>query len=323
MSSAFGGDPSGASSSISGTVQHVLDARQFSREWIEGPLFSRARELQETPLNDVPKALAGKRLFYLFYEASTRTRVSFETAVTLLGGNAAGMESHELMPEDERLEDRIKVVNEYGYDFVLLRYHQEGGARRAADVSRAPVINAGDGAGQHPTQALLDAYTLWRELGRIDGLRVALVGDLSYERTTNSLAYLLARFSGIKLYLVSPHLLRIRDSLRSHLEESGTVLEEVRDLRSVASEVDVVYMTRAHSDRLEHARRFDEGAAHYSVDSSVMEQLSSHAIVLHPLPRGQELPAELDSDPRVACFRQAQNGLFVRMALLSMLAGEQ
>src|SRR5262245_28185429 len=112
---------------MAGVAQHVLDARQFSREWIEESLFPQARELQETPLNDVPRALTGKRLFYLFYEASTRTRVSFETAVTLLGGNVAGMESHELMPEDERLEDRIKVVNQYGYDFVLLRYHQEGG----------------------------------------------------------------------------------------------------------------------------------------------------------------------------------------------------
>ncbi len=323
LSALFGGESHGAPGAGSAPDRHVLDARQFSRDWIENELFRKAAELQDVELNDVPHVLTGKRLFYLFYEASTRTRVSFETAVSLLGGNVAGMESHELMPEDERLEDRIQVINQYGYDFILLRYHQEGGARRAADVSRAPVINAGDGAGQHPTQALLDAYTLRRELGRIDGLRVALVGDLSYERTTNSLAYLLARFSGIKLYLVSPHLLRIREGLRSHLAESGTEFEEVRDLRSIAHELDVIYMTRAHSDRLEHARRFDNGAAHYSVDSDVLARLPSHSVVLHPLPRGQELPAELDADPRIACFRQAQNGLFVRMALLSLLAGEQ
>ena len=301
--------------------QHVLDARQFTREWIENELFPRALQLQQTPLNEITRTLVGKRLFYLFYEASTRTRVSFETAVTLLGGNVAGMESHELVPEDERLEDRIQVINQYGYDFLLLRYHQEGGARRAADVSRVPVINAGDGAGQHPTQALLDAYTLWRELDRVDGLRIALVGDLSYERTTTSLAYLLARFAGIKLYLVSPHLLRIRDTLRTYLEQSSTAFEEARDLREVASEVDAIYVTRAHSDRLDHARRFDDGAAHYTVDAGVMQQLRPEAIVLHPLPRGQELPAELDTDPRIACFRQAQNGLYIRMALLSRLAG--
>jgi len=304
-------------------AQHLLDARQFTREWIENDLFPRARQLQQTPLNEVAQTLVGKRLFYLFYEASTRTRVSFETAVTLLGGKVAGMESHELIPEDERLEDRIQVINQYGYDFLLLRYHQEGGARRAAGVSRVPVINAGDGAGQHPTQALLDAYTLWRELDRVDGLSIALVGDLSYERTTTSLAYLLARFRGIKLYLVSPHLLRIREGLRTYLEESGTAFEEARDLRSVASEVDAIYVTRAHSDRLDHARRFDDGASHYTVDAGVMEQLRPQAIVLHPLPRGQELPAELDADPRIACFRQAQNGLYVRMALLSLLAGGQ
>jgi aspartate carbamoyltransferase catalytic subunit len=304
-------------------AQHVLDARQFTRDWIEGDLFPRAHQLQQTPVSEITRTLVGRRLFYLFYEASTRTRVSFETAVTLLGGNVAGMESHELIPEDERLEDRIQVINQYGYDFLLLRYHQEGGARRAAEVSRVPVINAGDGAGQHPTQALLDAYTLWKELDRIDGLSIALVGDLSYERTTTSLAYLLTRFDRIKLYLVSPHLLRIRDTLRTYLEESGTAFEEARDLREVASEVDAIYVTRAHSDRLDHARRFDDGAAHYTVDAGVMEQLRPQAIVLHPLPRGQELPAELDADPRIACFRQAQNGLYVRMALLSLLAGGQ
>jgi aspartate carbamoyltransferase catalytic subunit len=303
-------------------ARHVIDARQFTRNWIEKELFPRARQLQQTPMNEIAQTLVGKRLFYLFYEPSTRTRVSFETAVMLLGGNVAGMGSHELIPEAERLEDRVQVINQYGYDFLLLRYHQEGGARRAAVVSDVPVINAGDGAGQHPTQALLDAYTLWKELDRIDGLRIALVGDLSYERTTTSLAHLLARFDGIKLYLISPHLLRIGDALRTYLEEGGIAFEEARDLREVASELDGIYMTRAHSDRLDHARRFDDGASHYTVDADVMRQLRPEAIVLHPLPRGQELPAELDSDPRIACFRQAQNGLYVRMALLSLLAGQ-
>jgi aspartate carbamoyltransferase catalytic subunit len=230
------------------------------------------------------------------------------------------MDSFEHRPEDEQLEDRVRILNEYLYDFILLRYHQEGGAGRAAAVSRVPVINAGDGAGQHPTQALLDCYTLWRDFGRIDGLRIALVGDLSYERTVNSLAFLLSRFSGITVYLVSPQYLRLRDEARTHLVESGATVIEVRDLRKVAGEVDVIYITRAHTARLEHARRFDNGAGSFAIDADVLAQLPAHGLVLHPLPRGPELPVNLDHDKRIACFRQAQNGLFVRMALLSLLA---
>src|SRR5215216_2641540 len=193
-------------------LRHILDARQFHRQWLDTVLFPRAAELQETPPARLPSPLRGKRLFYLFYEPSTRTRVSFEMAASLLGAQVTGMDSHEHRPEDERLEDRIRVLNEYPNDFLLLRYHEEGGAQRAASVSHVPVINAGDGPGQHPTQALLDAYTLWREFGRIDGLRMALVGDLSYQPSTNSLAYLLSQFTGVKLYLVSPQLLRMRDT---------------------------------------------------------------------------------------------------------------
>jgi aspartate carbamoyltransferase catalytic subunit len=304
-------------------LRHVIDARQFTRDWLESTLFPQTALLHATPTDRLPRSLEGKRLFYLFYEPSTRTRVSFEMAASLLGATVTGMDSYEHRPEEERLEDRIRVLNEYPYDFLLLRYHEEGGASRAAAVSHVPVINAGDGSGQHPTQALLDAYTLWRELGRIDGLRIALVGDLSYQRSTNSLSFLLSQFRGLHLYLVSPQLLRMRDDVRDHLAQSGAAIEEVRDLRSVASELDVVYVTRAQTSRLEHARRFDEGdAGWYTVDQEVLSQLPTTARVLHPLPRGPELPEAVDADPRVVCFRQAGYGLYVRMALLSLLAAQ-
>src|SRR5690348_9522946 len=202
-------------------MRHVLDARQFTRAWLEEILFPESLRLQGTPTERLDKVLAGKQLFYLFYEPSTRTRVSFEMAATLLGASVSGMDSHEHRPEEERLEDRIRVLNAYPYDFLLLRFHEEGGASRAAAVSHVPVINAGDGQGQHPTQALLDAYTVWRELGRLDGLRVALVGDLSYQRSTNSLAYLLSQFHDLQFFLVSPQLLRMRDEVREHLMRSG------------------------------------------------------------------------------------------------------
>jgi len=301
--------------------RHVLDARQFTRAWLDDVLFPRSARLQSMPTASLPQPLRGKRLFYLFYEPSTRTRVSFELAASLLGATVTGIDSHEHRPDEERLEDRIRVLNEYPNDFLLLRYHEEGGASRAAAVSHVPVINAGDGPGQHPTQALLDAYTLWREFGRIDGLRIALVGDLSYQRSTNSLAYLLAQYRDLKLYLVSPQLLRMRDEVREHIIASGAQVEEVRDLRSVAADVDAVYVTRAQTPRLEHAQRFEADSGWYTVDDEVLATLPASARVLHPLPRGPELPPSVDADPRVVCFAQARNGLYVRMALLSLLAG--
>jgi aspartate carbamoyltransferase catalytic subunit len=302
------------------SIRHILDARQFSREWIERVLFPLAAQLQATPVQQLPRSLVGKRLFYLFYEPSTRTRISFETAATLLGGQVAGMDSHHHRPTDERLEDRVKVLNEYPYDFLLLRYHEEGGAERAARVARVPVINAGDGPGQHPTQALLDIYTIWRELGRLDGLRIALVGDLSYERSTNSLAYVLGRFRDLRVYLVAPTLLRMRNEAREYLKDHDVALVEVEDLHTVADDLDVLYLTRAHSERFEHAQRFARQTGGYAVDAGILARLPAHARVLHPLPRGNELPDEYDADPRIACFRQSGYGLFVRMALLTLLA---
>jgi aspartate carbamoyltransferase catalytic subunit len=302
-------------------LRHILDARQFTREWLEQELFPLTLRLEQAGNRGHTPSLVGRRLFYLFYEASTRTRLSFELAATALGATVHGIDSHEQAGEEEALEDRVRVLTEYGVDFLLLRYHEEGGAARAAAVSPVPVINAGDGAGQHPTQALLDVYTLWRELGRIDGLRVALVGDLSYQRSTNSLAYLLACYSGIRLYLVSPRLLRMQEHVRAYLVEHGVHVEEFRDLREIADDLDVVYVTRAQSARLQHAQRFEsEAGANYAIDATVMDRLSPNARILHPLPRGLELPSQFDGDRRVACFRQAANGLYVRMGLLSLLA---
>jgi aspartate carbamoyltransferase catalytic subunit len=202
----------------------------------------------------------------------------------------------------------------------VLRYHQEGGARRAASASRVPIISAGDGSGQHPTQAMLDLFTMRQEIGRLDGLTVALVGDLTFERSTNSLAYLLGNFKDLRLFLVSPETLRVRSDIREYLDRQDIRYTELRDLRDVAGKVDVVYVTRAHTGRLQHALRFDAAEGFYSITREILDLLPQHAIVMHPLPRGEELPPELDDDPRIACFRQARNGLAVRMALLCLLA---
>jgi aspartate carbamoyltransferase catalytic subunit len=300
---------------------HVLEAQQFERAWLERTLFPLADRMALLADFGAHRLLDGKRLFWLFFEPSTRTRVSFESAIALLGGSASGIQVDaraELI--EERLEDRVRVINGYGYDFLLLRSSEEGGAKRAAAVSEIPVINAGDGPGEHPTQALLDAYTIWKELGRLEGLRVALVGDLTHERSTTSLARLLARSGVQRVDFVSPELLPVRQPIKDELDARGVPYRELRDVRQAAGEVDVLYLTRAHTERLLYAQRSGTASGHYAVDAEVLALLPGQAIVMHPLPRGPELPAELDGDHRIACFRQARNGLYVRMALLLLLA---
>ena len=302
-------------------LPHILDADQFSREWLLEELFPRADLMREIHRLGDSRLLTGRRMFSLFYQASTRTRVSFESAMTSLGGTTSGIEVLREMRErdDEPLEDRVRVLCSYGYDVLVIRFHEEGGAGRAAAVSTVPIVNAGDGEGQHPTQALLDAYTIHRELGRLEDLEIALVGDLTYERSVNSLAKLLARVPGVRLRFVSPETLKPRPAIREQLTAAGADFEELDNLEEVVGTADVVYLTRAHSDRMTMAQRFAAEPRSYVVNAGVLGRMKEKAIVLHPLPRGAELAIGLESDPRVACFRQAENGLYVRMALLTLL----
>ncbi|MFN0074272.1 MAG: aspartate carbamoyltransferase [Chloroflexota bacterium] len=302
---------------------HILDARQFSPEWLLETLFPLADTMRSIHALGDSRVLSGKRLFYLFYQPSTRTRLSFESAMTLLGGTVSGLEPYREERDDESLEDRVRVLSCYDYDAILLRYHEEGGAARAAAVSGVPVINAGDGPGQHPTQALLDAYTIHREIGRIENIEIALVGDLTHERTVNSLALILAKFPGVRLRFVSPPTLKIRAELRDELTAANVLFDETTDLSAVTPQVDVVYLTRAHTERMVMAQRFNADAETYRIDAATLLGMRPASVVLHPLPRGPELSPSLDADPRIACFRQAANGLFVRMALLSLLVTEQ
>jgi aspartate carbamoyltransferase catalytic subunit len=301
--------------------RHILDAGQFSPAWLREELFPRADLMREVHALGDSRLLVGRRLFCLFYQPSTRTRISFESAMTLLGGTVSGIEvgPEERRQADEPIEDRVRVLCSYGYDALLIRFHEEGGAARAATASTVPVINAGDGEGQHPTQALLDAYTIRRELGRLDDFEIALVGDLTYERSVNSLAELLAKLPNVRLRFVSPATLRLRPAVRERLTEAGADFEELDDLDAVVASADVLYITRAHSDRMTLAQRFEPVPRSYIVDAEVLGRLKPTAIVLHPLPRGPELAMGLEADPRVAPFRQAENGLYVRMALLTLL----
>lgn len=301
---------------------HVLDARDFSRHWLEDELFPLAERLGQFGSADWAGALAGRRMFCLFYEPSLRTIASFKSAMQLQGGRADDLEPFRQpqSPATESLEDVVLTLNQLQYDLIVLRYSDEGGSQRAARVSRIPVVNAGDGQGQHPTQAMLDLFTIRQELGRLDDLHVALVGDLTFERSTNSLLFMLSKFDRIKLSLVSPEMLRVRQHVRDFLNEAGVEFDEITDLRTVASKVDVIYITKAHTARLDLSLRYGSGSeSHNHVSAEVVADLPDSSIVMHPLPRGEELPAEYDSDQRFVHFKQVRNGLLVRMALLRML----
>jgi len=299
---------------------HVLRAQQFDREILED-LFNRARRLENNPS---PNLLRNKIMVTLFYEPSTRTRLSFESAMVRLGGSVLSTENaaqFSSAAKGETLEDTIRVVSTYG-DVIVIRHYEEGSAERACQVSSIPVINAGDGTGQHPTQALLDLYTIQKELGHIDDVTVALVGDLANGRTVRSLAYLLSLYKNIRLFFVSPPNVRMRDDIKSYLESRSIPYQESNNLEEVAPQVDVIYQTRIQRERFTNILEYEKTKGIYIITQDTLSRMKPHAIVMHPLPRVDEIAYEVDNDPRAAYFRQAHNGLFIRMALLEkILAG--
>ncbi len=218
----------------------------------------------------------------------------------------------------ETLEDSIRVVNAYA-DIIVLRHYEEGAAKRAASVSKAPIINAGDGIGQHPTQALLDLYTIRRELGRVEGITIALVGDLKHGRTIRSLAYLLGKYSKVKIYFVSPAPLGIAADIKEYLKKHRVVFKEVESLESVIDSIDVLYQTRIQKERFKTDKEYREFKGYYQVDSKLISKMRPKAIVMHPLPRVDEILPEVDASPKAVYFKQARYGLFIRMALLKYL----
>jgi len=219
----------------------------------------------------------------------------------------------------ETLEDTIRIVGGYA-DCIVLRHSQEGAAARAAKVSSVPVINAGDGPGEHPTKALLDLYTIASELGRLEGLHLVMAGDLANGRTVHSLAQLLSMYDGLRVTLVAPHPVRMRAEVVDHLRRSGAAVTESEDLLDAVHDADIVYQTRIQTERLtDHWEPDDQELRRFRITTEVMAALPERAIVMHPLPRVGEIDHEVDADPRAAYFRQARNGVPVRMALLEMV----
>jgi aspartate carbamoyltransferase catalytic subunit len=263
-----------------------------------------------------------KLMATLFYEPSTRTRVCFEAAMHRLGGQVCSTEQAKLFSSEvagEQLEDTIRIISGYA-DVIVLRHSEKGGAARAASVSAVPVINAGDGSGgQHPTQALLDLYTIFRERRTLDGLSIAMVGELDRGRTVRSLTYLLSKFDRVKMYFVSPAEVQMKMDILEHLEERDICYAQETELDRVIGEVDVVYVTQIHPGRMPDQQRLQK----YFMDTSVLRKMRPNSMIMHPLPRTVELDKTVDDDPRAFYFQQAKNGLFVRMALLTMLLDER
>lgn len=303
-------------------LDDVIESQQFDRE-ILTDIFEVAREMEKIEKNSTgSKLLGGYLMATLFYEPSTRTRLSFESAMKRLGGEVLTTENareFSSAAKGETLEDTIRTVEGYS-DIIVLRHFESGAARRAASTANIPIINAGDGPGQHPTQALLDVYTIEREIGRLDGIRLGLVGDLANGRTVRSLAYLISKYKDIKIYFVSPDVVKMKDDIKDYLTSKGVEWEESADLLEVASKCDVVYQTRIQRERFgERIDLYEAARGRYIVDRKVLDVMAKHAIIMHPLPRLDEITVDVDADPRAAYFRQAKNGLYIRMALLKLL----
>lgn len=301
-------------------MRHVLEAQQFTPELLK-TIFARAAEFEALVKNkkanhkELSSILNGRLLFNVFYEPSTRTRMSFGAAARHLGMEVVTTENAKdfsSATKGETLEDTIRVLCEYYPDIIVLRHHDTDAAKHAAAVSTVPIINAGDGMGQHPTQALLDLYTIYKELQRMAGLTVVMGGDLLHGRTVRSLSYLLAKFEGNRLIFVSPKSLRIGKDIKDYLKKHEVVYRETEDLQASIKEADVVYWTRIQKERFDSANL----ETTFTLGPNELKLMKPDAILMHPLPRVGEIEQSVDKDPRAAYFRQAGNGMFVRMALM-------
>jgi carbamoyl-phosphate synthase/aspartate carbamoyltransferase/dihydroorotase/carbamoyl-phosphate synthase/aspartate carbamoyltransferase len=305
-------------------IKHAVSIDQFDNPSIER-LFLRARTLRDADVQ--ASSLAGKVLACLFYEPSTRTSSSFIAAMTRAGGSVIPITQgvqFSSVSKGETLEDTIVTLGQYA-DAIVLRHPEVGAAARAAAVSPVPVINAGDGAGEHPTQALLDLFTIQEECGgRLDELNVTFVGDLAHGRTVHSLAKLLARHN-TKINLVSPFLLRLNRigdddptyrAVKHRIGRERTVKNGLHEAQDILNDSDVIYMTRVQRERFTYAEGYAEVKDSCLLTDEIVAGLKPRARILHPFPRVNEIPTTIDKDPRAAYFRQIRNGLWVRMALL-------
>ena len=302
-------------------MRHVISIHGLSVEQIID-ILDRAEDMQAITRGEaVSDRLKGKVLGSIFFEPSTRTRLSFETAMNRLGGGVIGFSGTEAtsVVKGETLADTIRMVSGYT-DAIVVRHPREGAAKLATEFSDVPIINAGDGAGQHPTQTLLDLFTIRQEMGRLEGLNISLVGDLRYGRTVHSLAFALAKF-GNTINLVSPEGLEMPDEVVEHLEDSGQFGTACHAPEKVIEKTDILYVTRIQKERFPDPLEYENVGGKYRIDPELVSRGPENMIVMHPLPRVDEITPEVDAMPQAKYFIQASNGVPVRMALLSMVIG--
>ncbi len=311
----------GAATGNSLVGRDILSVRQFDIDTLSY-VFGLADQMRDIVRTAGGSDMLARRvLAAIFYEPSTRTSASFIAAMNRLGGSVIPITQgvqFSSVSKGESLPDTMRVLEQYS-DAIVLRHPEVGSAKEAADAASVPVINAGDGAGEHPTQALLDLYTIRDELGKLDGLNIAMLGDLRFGRTVHSLTRLLMHYD-VRLTFVSPEILRLPLDLMNEVRSRRPV-QEIYNVADIVAEVDVLYVTRVQKERFTDVAQYNEVRDFYSITPELLERAKEKMIVIHPLPRLTEISTAVDSDERAAYFRQVQNGMFVRMALLAAVLG--
>ncbi len=301
--------------------QDILSVKQFDRENLRY-LFGLAEEMRIIVERvGHSNLLQGKVMASLFYEPSTRTSSSFIAAMSRLGGAVIPINEvvYSSVTKGESLPDTVRTLESYA-DVIVLRHPEVGSAAVAAHYCEKPIINAGDGVGEHPTQALLDLFTIEEDHNRVDGLSVAMVGDLKYGRTVHSLTRLLSLYN-VKFYFVSPEILRMPPELVQEVKQKGLEYEELEDVSQVIDKADVLYVTRVQKERFTDLAQYDAVKDFYVITPEIMKRAKQTMTVMHPLPRVGEISYAVDADPRASYFRQMKNGMYVRMALLTAVLG--
>lgn len=299
----------------------IISALQFTREEVEH-LFNLAeklrKEMDEKGILDYAK---GKIMVTAFFEPSTRTKLSFQFAMKRLGGEVIDFDvTTSSLAKGETDVDTLKIIDGYNPDVIVLRQKKPHFPEQVAPMIKAPIINGGDGWNEHPTQALLDVYTIWRELGRVDGLTIGIMGDLRYGRTPSSLSYLLSKFKNITIYYIAPEPLQIRDEVIEKIE-GKVIYYKVNNVEEVLEKLDVLYVTRLQKERLPDPSMYEKLKGIYRVDANLLSKFKKIPIIMHPLPRTWELDTNVDTLPQAKYFEQARNGMYIRAALLKEVLG--
>lgn len=299
----------------------ILTASQFTAQELNLIMNTAAEYEKRVRQKEVIRDMEGRLVASLFFEPSTRTRLSFESAANRVGARVISLGDAKISSQakGETMEDTIKTVDGY-VDVIVMRHPTKGAAKVAADLAQCPVINGGDGAGQHPTQALLDIYTIRKEKGFLGGQTVTFLGDLKFGRTVHSLAYFMALYRN-KMIFASPESLKMPAEITADLRSRGAEIEETQDVEAALAVSDIVYVTRVQRERFEDLSEYEAVKGSYIVDRSLINKAKPGITILHPLPRVDEIATEVDDYEGAAYFRQAHNGMYVRMALLALVSG--